>query len=211
MESNTYADLPAPLCPNEDTGDILYTMGLSVLPLPAGKVTIIKTCKFEKQLSIDLIERKFARGVLYQLSWAKDRYVTIRGFQTMLRKLCGDHYVYTLLTTDPPPVDDSSKAMGGRALLTREQLELGFKFIKDDAPRTNGEECEQIMWKEFQFNDPASPIFDFREKVVQQILDQLRAGSNLVTKEIYYPLAWGDINPRMQAEKSTMHSNMLHP
>ena len=54
------------------------------------------------------------------------------------------------------------------------------------------------MWKEFQFNDPASPIFDFREKAVQQILDQLRAGSNLVDKETYYPLAWGDINPMMQ-------------
>ena len=57
MKDNAYKDLPEPLCPKESTGDILYTMGLSVLQESPDKFTIIKSYKFEKQLSVDLIER----------------------------------------------------------------------------------------------------------------------------------------------------------
>ena len=57
-----------------------------------------------------------------------------------------------------------------------------------EAPRRNGEDSEHMLWKEIRINSPDSPVFNLREKVVDEVLDELREGCNLVTTDRYYQL-----------------------
>jgi hypothetical protein len=99
----------------------------------------------------------------------------------------GSHFVYTRLHTDSVQDAATDGFKNTRPLLGKKTLEAGFEFIKQEAPRTNTEECEQILWKEVQLNDPSSPIFHFREKTIDAVLAQIRKGSDLVIGGAYDP------------------------
>lgn len=74
--------------------------------------------------------------------------------------------------------------------LTKEEIEAGFKFMREEAPRGNFD-GEQLEWMMQQYIDPAGPINRFDKGSVKEMMGTLTAKGNLATKQDYCPIAWG--------------------
>eukprot|EP00959_Pyramimonas_sp_CCMP1952_P362002 7581400-Pyramimonas_sp.AAC.1 len=62
-----------------------------------------------------------------------------------------------------------------------------YQFIKDNAPRGNFD-CEQMMWIDFQLNDPQSPIHHWKEGKIKEVLSHIKDQSIQASKVTHFPI-----------------------
>lgn len=189
MKDNLYDQLIEPLSPKNNF-DVPFVMQLVIVPTEPGKSLILKQYVFQKTQRPSAVMSPMIRGDAFSLVYGRDRYRSNRVWQKLMEGIGGMQFLYFNWPTDV-------KA-GTSRLKSKEEIEAGFLFIKEDAPRTNFDN-EQMMWVQIQLNDAESPIFGWKDGVINAALSTYKTSANLAHKQTYYPLAWGDVSPQMQS------------
>ena len=181
MQKSAYMELPEPIKPKEEWR-VPFTMQLAVIP-PAGgdmntkPLTIVKHYMFSNQQRVDLFMRKMQqpRSQLYMFDRCPDWFRSFMTFQSLFEKLGGTIYSYKAWPAEGEPYG------GKKKLRTPQEITRAYQFMKEEAPRTNVE-CEQLMWVDFQVNDPDSPVFWMDKTSIFKALEKFSQGSNLVLR-----------------------------
>ena len=184
MLVNDYNGLPEPLRPKTDW-EALYTMQLALVPVPHGEGTdIVKYYAFSVPQSVTDIQNRLVldHEVLYAVSWGKggDVKTPWKVFVYMMDRLGGTHFRYHL-----PPQEKGDKEK--KKCLPQDVIVAQYQFIKDNAPRGNFD-CEQMMWIDFQLNDPQSPIHSWKEGKIKEVLSHIKDQSIQASKVTYFPI-----------------------
>ncbi|CAK0844308.1 unnamed protein product, partial [Prorocentrum cordatum] len=184
MLVNDYNGLPEPLRPR--TGrEALYTMQVVLAPPGDGEgADIIKYFLFSgPQPLVDVESRLLCDGeVLDALSWGKggDVKTPWKVLVYMMDRLSGTHFRYHL-----PP--QAKGAKDKNKCIPQDVIVSQCQFIKDNAPRGNFD-CEQVMWIDFQLNDPQSPVHNWKGGKVKEVLSHIRDQSIQAKKITYHPI-----------------------
>ena len=184
MLVNNYGGLPQPLRPSSDW-EVLYTMQVVLAPSSTGDGTdILKYYMFPQPQPLGQIETRLIaeHEVLHLIDWGQggDVKTPWKVFLYMLDRMGGTHFRYHL-----PPQANNEK--GKKECLSEDAITAQYQFIKDNAPRGNFD-CEQMMWIDFQMNDPQSPVHNWREAKIKEVLSHVKEQSIQAKKIKYMPL-----------------------
>ncbi|CAK0789520.1 unnamed protein product, partial [Prorocentrum cordatum] len=185
MAANDYNGLPELLRPRTNW-EALYTTQLALVPAGDGDGTdIIRYFLFSGPQPLVDVENRLPREneVLYTLSWGKGADVKTpwKVLVHMVDRLGGAHFRNHL-----PPQEKGEKEKKKKCL-PQDTIVSQYQFIKDNAPRGNFD-CEQMMWIDFQLNDPQSPIHSWKEGKIKEVLSHIKDQGIQAKKITYHPI-----------------------
>ncbi|CAK0910253.1 unnamed protein product [Prorocentrum cordatum] len=130
------------------------------------------------------VERHLLRDdeVLCKLSWGKGSGVRTpwKVLVYMMDRLGGTHFRHHLLPREKGTTEK-------KACIPQDVIVSQYQFIKDNAPRGNLD-CDQVMWIDFQLNDPQSPVHHRKEGKIKEVLSHIKDQSIQAKKITYSPL-----------------------
>ena len=162
----------------------------------AGKFGVVEYFHFNEKVKHSEAKKLVNGPHCFNLSWSANKQVTTKILLHMMRNFGGHHFRYASWPEEWPK---KGRGKGGndKDPLTKEDIEAGFKLLREEAPRGNFD-GEQLEWMMQQYIDPTSPINRFDKGSVKEMLGKLTAKGNLATTQDYCPIAWGDIPDWMQ-------------
>ena len=119
---------------------------------------------------------------MYAVSWGKggDVKTPWKVLVYMMDRLGGTHFRYHL-----PPQEKGDKEK--KKCLPQDVIVAQYQFIKDNAPRGNFD-CEQMAWSDFQLNDLESPVHNWKEGKIKEVLSHIKDQSIQAKKITYHPI-----------------------
>ena len=191
LESKAYSELPAPLAPKGRV-PCEYTMQV-VMRMPSeDRVEMVKHFTLKEGQSAGKINA-FVQGKACTVDWGaqKDYRQARTALQIMMSRIAGFRAL-CYEAGDAPLASEKEKK-----LLSKEDIERGFAFIEQEAPRSNFKNAA-LMWITIQENDPSSPVFGWPVAKIKDAIANLRAEANLARTQYDYPLCYFDMTPFFQ-------------
>ena len=152
LASKAYSELPAPLAPKGRV-PCEYTMQV-VMRMPSeDRVEMVKHFTLKEGQSAGKINA-FVQGKACTVDWgAQKDYRQARTTLLIMMSRIAGFRALCYEAGDAPLASEKEKK-----LLSKEDIERGFAFIEQEAPRSNFKNAA-LMWITIQENDPSSPIF----------------------------------------------------
>ena len=201
LAEKKYADLPHKMGPKTEV-PYGYSMQLVVLEGPAPldgagekSATLVKHYFLtvpgaEKQKWRAAQVKKFMHGSPKLIDWGNgtsggDRKDRRKAFEYILEQLGGFQCRWFEVA--------AANGDGGEAkLMTASEVQAGFDFIEQEAPRTSAKNAA-LRWITTQLNDRDSPIFGWKEGLVKEAVRNLQTEQNLAKVQTYYPITLADV------------------
>lgn len=209
MAAGDYAALPGLLRPK--TNDLPVTMELYITETAPDTYTIIKLMHFPTRPKAAIVRRDVLQGSGYIPTWTQDRIRTNKVIHDMLGRLGGNQFRYRRWRAPKSAsVNNEKKGDAGprRHLMSEDEIDTAFDFIKKHAPRSN-KDSKQSKFILKQLNNPDSPCFHMSKADIQGAISDIRNEQVHAETMGYYGLCFSDLSPWAQKTIKSMLPSLL--
>ena len=151
--------------------------------------TVVKHFHISSKVDMRQMER-IARGAIKVLNWSGSTGEARKAFQLEFERLGGCQYRLHALTN---PRQGNGSSGDHADVLSPEQIDLGYDFIRDNVPH-DPDDNSIPRWIKKCKSSPECPIFKFSKYEVYEAVKNLRGAGDFASTQTMFPLTLADVS-----------------